>query len=177
MFYHVNVAKDVLDIRILQESSILNMQLYSGNSEKKQLKRIMPLSVLMAGNKTQKIYWEMINVSKLPQYLQLKQIYFKKSTSPKQNTFECFSMKIALCVCVCVCARTRTHTQSCLTLRPHGLQPTRLLCPRDLDSIKTASKHIAKISLLKEFKYVHICLKINILFSSSTQQPAGKKCQ
>ena len=28
-----------------------------------------------------------------------------------------------LCVCVCVC-------QSCLTLRPHGLQLTRLLCPR-----------------------------------------------
>ena len=27
------------------------------------------------------------------------------------------------CVCVCLVA------QLCLTLRPHGLQPTRLLCP------------------------------------------------
>ena len=27
------------------------------------------------------------------------------------------------CVCVCVCP------QSCLTLRPHGLYPVRLLCP------------------------------------------------
>ena len=128
----------------------------------------MPLSVLMAGSKTQKIYWEMINVNKLPQYLQLKQIYFKKSTSPKQNTFECFSIKIALCVCVCVCVHACAHSVVSDSATS-WIVPTRLLCPRDLDSIKTESKHIAKISLLKEFKYVHICLKINILFSSSTQ--------
>ena len=33
---------------------------------------------------------------------------------------------MAACVCVCVWV-----AQSCLTLRPHGLQPTRLLCPKD----------------------------------------------
>ena len=32
--------------------------------------------------------------------------------------------KITICVCVCACV-----TQLCLTLRPHGLQPIRLLCP------------------------------------------------
>ena len=31
-------------------------------------------------------------------------------------------------VCVCVHAKS---PQSCLTVRPHGLQPTRLLCPWD----------------------------------------------
>ena len=41
-----------------------------------------------------------------------------------------------ICVCVCVCIYIYTHThlcvsaQLCLTLRPHGLQPTRLLCPQ-----------------------------------------------
>ena len=32
------------------------------------------------------------------------------------------------CMCVCVCVLV---TQLCLTLQPHGLQPTRLLCPRN----------------------------------------------
>ena len=36
----------------------------------------------------------------------------------------------SVCVCVCVCAvRFSSVAQSCLTLRPHGLQHTRLPCP------------------------------------------------
>lgn len=38
----------------------------------------------MAGNKTHEIYWEMINVPKLPQYMQRKQIYFKNPTPPNR---------------------------------------------------------------------------------------------
>ena len=39
------------------------------------------------------------------------------------------SVKVCVCVCVCVCFKS---LQSCLTLcNPHGLQPTRLLCPWD----------------------------------------------
>ena len=34
----------------------------------------------------------------------------------------------AACVCVCVCVR---HSVVFDSLRPHGLQPTRLLCPRN----------------------------------------------
>ena len=34
----------------------------------------------------------------------------------------------SVCVCVCVCARAKSF-QSCLTLQPYGLQPTRFLCP------------------------------------------------
>ena len=30
------------------------------------------------------------------------------------------------------------HAQSCLTVRPHGLQPARLLCPRDFSGKSTA---------------------------------------
>ena len=38
----------------------------------------------------------------------------------------------SICVCVCVCVRTRVLVaQSCPTLRPDGLEPTRLLCPWD----------------------------------------------
>lgn len=59
------------------------MQHYSDNPEKKYLKRNMLASVFMSGSKTQEIYWEMINVGKFPPYLQLKQMYFKKPTSPK----------------------------------------------------------------------------------------------
>ena len=33
-----------------------------------------------------------------------------------------------LCVCVCVCVLVKVMSNS---LRPHGLQPTRLLCPWD----------------------------------------------
>ena len=43
----------------------------------------------------------------------------------------CVSARMCVCVrahvCVCVCV----VTQSCLTLQPHSLQPTRLLCPWD----------------------------------------------
>ena len=36
----------------------------------------------------------------------------------------------AECVCVCVCVCARARAQLCPTLlRPHGLQPTRFLCP------------------------------------------------
>ena len=31
-------------------------------------------------------------------------------------------------MCACMCAK---WLQSCLTLRPHGLEPARLLCPWD----------------------------------------------
>lgn len=72
------------------------MQQYSDNPEKKYLKRNMLASVFMAGSKTQEIYWEMINVGKFPPYLQLKQMYFRKPTSPKYDTSECFSIKIAI---------------------------------------------------------------------------------
>ena len=44
-----------------------------------------------------------------------------------------------LCVCVCVHAHTHTHavSHSVLTLWPHGLQPTRLLCPWDFPGKNT----------------------------------------
>ena len=40
-----------------------------------------------------------------------------------------------LCICVCVCVSL--VTQSCLTLRPYGLQPPRLLCPWDFSGKNT----------------------------------------
>ena len=43
----------------------------------------------------------------------------------------CISSCAGSCVCVLV-------TQSCLTLKPHGLQPTRLLCPWDFPGKNTA---------------------------------------
>ena len=48
--------------------------------------------------------------------------------------------KERVCVCVCVRASARTHAraQSCpKSLRPHGLQPTRLLCPWDFPGKNT----------------------------------------
>ena len=36
------------------------------------------------------------------------------------------SLYVFVCVCVCVCVCARARAQSCATLRPHGLQPTRL---------------------------------------------------
>ena len=38
-----------------------------------------------------------------------------------------------VCVCVCVCVRVHTHAGSVVSdsLQPHGLLPTRLLCPWD----------------------------------------------
>ena len=40
-------------------------------------------------------------------------------------------------VCVCVCPRARPGAQSHPTLRPYGLQPTRLLCPWDFSGKNT----------------------------------------
>ena len=38
------------------------------------------------------------------------------------------------CMCVCVCAQSLSHSDS---LQPHGLQPTRLLCPWDFPGKNT----------------------------------------
>ena len=40
---------------------------------------------------------------------------------------------VCVCVCVCVCMRTHACAHSVISgsLRPHGLWPTRLLCPWD----------------------------------------------
>lgn len=59
------------------------MQQYADNAEKKWLKRNMLSSVFTAGNKTQEIYWAVINVPKLPQYMQLKQIDFRNPNTTK----------------------------------------------------------------------------------------------
>ena len=47
--------------------------------------------------------------------------------------------KVCLCVCVCVCVRVHTHAGSVVSdsLRPHGLLPTRLLCPWNSPGKKT----------------------------------------
>ena len=47
-----------------------------------------------------------------------------------------------ICVCgkkknVCVCVCTCSVAQSCLTLQPYGLQPTKLLCPWDFPDKNT----------------------------------------
>ena len=39
--------------------------------------------------------------------------------------------QVCVCVCVCVCGICELVAQSCPTLRPHGLQLARLLCPWD----------------------------------------------
>lgn len=100
----------------------------------------------MAGNKTHEIYWEMINVPKLPQYMQRKQIYFKNPTPPN-----------------------RVHSSFFF--------PTKMVIVKVGSYFsKNSCKAHSKITHLKELKYARVCLKINILFSSSTQQSAGKKC-
>ena len=58
------------------------------------------------------------------------------------STLKCYLTDVLLsvyvCVCVCVCERERereTERDSCSvvsdSLRPHGLEPTRFLCPRN----------------------------------------------
>ena len=42
--------------------------------------------------------------------------------------YENLQRACGVCVCVSVCVLV---SQSCPTPRPHGLEPTRLLCPRD----------------------------------------------
>ena len=42
-----------------------------------------------------------------------------------------------MCVCVCVCVRVRVQSLSPDSLWPHGLQPTRLLCPWDFPGKNT----------------------------------------
>ena len=44
-----------------------------------------------------------------------------------------------MCVCVCVCVHTCSVIQLCLTLRPYGLQPSRLLCPWDFPNKHTGA--------------------------------------
>ena len=53
--------------------------------------------------------------------------YFKSCMLNLRLSFEC------VCVCVCVYARARVLSHSVMSdsLRPHGLQPPRLLCPWD----------------------------------------------
>ena len=44
----------------------------------------------------------------------------------QHTKFTCLCVCVCVCVCACVsaCMRMRTHAQSCLTLRPHKLQPS-----------------------------------------------------
>ena len=45
---------------------------------------------------------------------------------------------VSVCVCVCVCARAYvSHSVVSNSLQPHGLQPTRLPCPRNFPGKNT----------------------------------------
>ena len=49
-----------------------------------------------------------------------------------------FLKNVCVCVCVCVCVYVCVLvTQSCPTLRPHGLEPSRILCPWDFPGRNT----------------------------------------
>ena len=56
---------------------------------------------------------------------------------------ECFKMPVCVSVCVCVCVYACVCVGACLvvsdSLRPHGLQPTRLLWPWDSPGKNTGS--------------------------------------
>ena len=63
-----------------------------------------------------------------------------ESSLPKITTRVCHCVgRVCVCVCVCVCVwvYARSLTQSCPTLGPQGLQPSRLLCPRNSPARKT----------------------------------------
>ena len=47
---------------------------------------------------------------------------------PVQNFVLLVCVCVCVCMCVCVCVTCSVVANS---LQPHGLQPTRLLCPRD----------------------------------------------
>ena len=77
-------------------------------------------------------------------YNLIQQFYFSKNSKKKvkklfSSLWYIFHLVIAkniissTCVCVCV------YAQSCLTLRPHGLYPTRLLYPWDFPGKNTGS--------------------------------------
>ena len=58
--------------------------------------------------------------------------------------YQCFSIMfnsyqffMVLCVCVCVCVCMHACSVVSNSLQPHGLQPTRLLCPWNLRGKKT----------------------------------------
>ena len=52
-------------------------------------------------------------------------------------TFNSYQFFMVLCVCVCVCVCTHACSVVSNSLQPHGLQPTRLLCPWNLPGKKT----------------------------------------
>ena len=50
---------------------------------------------------------------------------------PLQKQAVSYICHMCVCVCVCVCVHAHMHSRSVMSnsLRPHGLKPTRLLCP------------------------------------------------
>ena len=56
----------------------------------------------------------------------------------RRKRIQDYEFHIYVCLCVCVRARVcALSAQSCLTLRPHGLKPARLLCPWDFPGKNT----------------------------------------
>ena len=49
----------------------------------------------------------------------------------------CLYPGLGVCVCVCVCARACACLVTFNSFRPHGLWPTKLLCPRDSPGMNT----------------------------------------
>ena len=62
----------------------------------------------------------------------------KKNSIPKGNVLSILVLaQIFVCVCVCVCVCVWNHSVVSDSLQPHGLQPTRLLCPWDFPGKNT----------------------------------------